>query len=41
MVGITNAINMAQKGTYAELQSIAPGGTWRESWWIKPSGFEP
>ena len=41
MVGITNAINMAQKGTYAELQSIVPGGTWRESWWIKPSGFEP
>ena len=26
MAGITNAINMAHKGTYKELQSIAPGG---------------
>ena len=40
MVGVTNAVNMAQKGTYNELQSIAPGATWRESWWVKPSGFE-
>jgi aldose 1-epimerase len=40
MVGVTNAVNMAQKGTYSELQSIAPGATWKESWWIKPSGFE-
>ena len=29
MVGVTNAVNMAQKGTYHELQSIAPGATWR------------
>jgi aldose 1-epimerase len=40
MVGITNAINMAHKGTYSELQTVAPGATWRESWWVKPSGFE-
>ena len=40
MVGITNATNMAHKGTYSELQTIAPGATWRESWWVKPSGFE-
>jgi aldose 1-epimerase len=39
MVGITNAINMAHKGTYSELQVVAPGATWRESWWVKPSGF--
>ena len=39
MAGITNAINMAHRGTYGELQTIAPGGTWRERW-IKPSGFE-
>ena len=39
MAGITDAINMAQKGQYKELQTIAPGGTWRESFWIKPSGF--
>jgi aldose 1-epimerase len=39
MAGMTNATNMAHKGTYKELQSIAPGGTWRESFWIRPSGF--
>jgi len=39
MAGITDAINLAHKGQYKELQSIAPGGTWRESFWIKPSGF--
>jgi aldose 1-epimerase len=39
MAGITNAVNMAHKGTYKELQSVAPGGTWRESFWVRPSGF--
>jgi aldose 1-epimerase len=39
MAAPTNALNMAQKGLYKELQSIAPGGTWRESFWIRPSGF--
>jgi aldose 1-epimerase len=39
MAGITNALNLAQKGLYRELQSIPPGGTWQESWWIRPSGF--
>jgi aldose 1-epimerase len=39
MAGITNAMNLAQKGIYKELQSIAPGATWRESFWIHPSGF--
>jgi aldose 1-epimerase len=39
MVGPTNAINMAHKGTFKELQTIAPGATWKESFWIKPSGF--
>lgn len=41
MVGVTNATNMAQKGTYSELTTIAPGETWKESWWVKPSGFAP
>jgi aldose 1-epimerase len=31
----TNAFNLAQAG----LQSIAPGETWRESFWITPAGF--
>jgi aldose 1-epimerase len=39
MAGITNGINLAQKGVYKELQSIPAGGTWRESFWVKPSGF--
>jgi aldose 1-epimerase len=39
MAGITNAMNLAHKGLYPELQSIAPGGKWEASFWIKPSGF--
>jgi aldose 1-epimerase len=39
MAGITDAMNLAQKGLYKELQSIAPGGTWQESFWVRPSGF--
>jgi aldose 1-epimerase len=39
MAGITNALNLAQRGIYKELQHVAPGGTWRESFWIAPKGF--
>jgi aldose 1-epimerase len=39
MAGITDAVNLAYRGLYKELQSIAPGGMWRESFWIKASGF--
>ena len=39
MAGITNATNLAHKGGYKELQYIKPGGTWQESFWVKPSGF--
>jgi aldose 1-epimerase len=39
MAAVTDATNLAQKGRYSELQSIAPGGVWRESFWVKPSGF--
>jgi aldose 1-epimerase len=39
MTGITDALNLAQKGIYKELQSIPPGGDWQESFWVKPSGF--
>ena len=39
MVGITDSMNMAQKGQYNELQYIAPGGSWNESIWISPSGY--
>lgn len=36
---MTNALNLAPKGLYKELQSVAPGGTWQESFWIHPHGF--
>jgi aldose 1-epimerase len=39
MAGITNAMNAAHKGLYKELQSIPAGGTWDESFWVRPSGF--
>jgi aldose 1-epimerase len=39
MAAISNALNMAHRGRYGELQTIAPGETWRESFWVKPTGF--
>ncbi len=36
MAGITDATNLAQRGLYKELQTVAPGQTWRESFWITP-----
>jgi aldose 1-epimerase len=39
MAAITNALNLAQKGLYQELQSIEPGGAWEERFWIRPHGF--
>ena len=39
MAGTINAMNLAAAGRYPELQSIAPGGEWRESYWIEVSGM--
>ena len=39
MAGITDAMNLAHKGLYKELQSIPPGGTWQERFWVRPTGF--
>jgi aldose 1-epimerase len=39
MAGITNGINLAHRGVYKELQLVPAGGTWRESFWVRPSGF--
>jgi len=39
MAGITDALNLAQPGLYRELQSIPPGQTWQESFWVRPGGF--
>ncbi len=39
MAALTNGINMAHEGKYKDLQSVAPGGEWRESFRIQPTGF--
>lgn len=39
MAAITDAFNQHHKGRYPELQSIQPGGRWRESYWVAPAGF--
>ena len=37
MAGITNSMNLAHRGLYGDLQYIPPGGTWQESFRIRPS----
>jgi aldose 1-epimerase len=37
MSAVTNAFNLGHDGKYGELQSIAPGATWQESFWLKAS----
>jgi aldose 1-epimerase len=39
MSAVTNAFNLAHAGIYKELQSVPPGGEWRESYWITATGF--
>lgn len=39
MASITNGVNLAHAGKYSQLQSVAPGATWRESFWIRTSGM--
>jgi aldose 1-epimerase len=39
MAGITDALNLAHKGVYKELQTIPPEGTWQESFWVRPVAF--
>lgn len=39
MSAITNGINLASEGKYPELQTIAAGARWRESFWIRAEGF--
>jgi len=39
MASQTNAFNMTQAGKDGSLQTIAPGGTWSESFFISPTGF--
>jgi len=39
MTGITDAMNLAHKGLYKDLQTIPPHQTWQETFWVRPSGF--
>lgn len=39
MAGISNSMNLAQKGLYKDLQMIEPGGSWEESFWVRPKGY--
>jgi aldose 1-epimerase len=39
MAALTNGINLAHEGKYPELQSVAAGGEWRESFRIAATGF--
>ncbi len=39
MVAITNALNLAQRGVYKDLQTIPVGGTWEESFWVTTKGY--
>ena len=39
MSAITNAFNLAHRGVYKDLQMVAPDGQWRESFWVRPTGF--
>jgi aldose 1-epimerase len=39
MAAITNAMNLAHRGVYNDLQYIAPGQTWEERFRITPEGF--
>lgn len=39
MAGITNALNLSQKGIYKELQTIPASGSWEESFWIGTKGY--
>jgi aldose 1-epimerase len=39
MVGITNALNLSQRGGYKDLQMIPVGGSWEESFWITTKGY--
>ncbi|MCX6625985.1 MAG: aldose 1-epimerase [Acidobacteria bacterium] len=39
MSGPTNVFNLVHRGLWPELQTIAPGGSWSESFWIRTAGF--
>jgi aldose 1-epimerase len=40
VAGIINALNLAHRGIYTELQTIPPSGVWQESFWVRPTRIE-
>ena len=38
MAAITNGPNLAHEGKYPQLQTLAPGATWTESFWVRATG---
>jgi aldose 1-epimerase len=41
MAAITNGVNLASDGKYDDLQTLDPGGVWRESFRVRALHFEP
>lgn len=39
MASITNGPNVNHDGKYPQLQMLAPGATWKESFWVRASGI--
>jgi len=39
MAAINNGLNLAHRGVYTDLQTIAPGEFWEESFWVRPIGY--
>lgn len=39
MTAPTNVFNLFARGLWPQLQTVAPGGTWSESFWIRADGF--
>ena len=39
MAGLTDAVNLNHAGKYPDLQMLAPGAKWSESFWIRSSGI--
>ena len=39
LAGLPDAFNLAHQGLIKNLQSVAPGENWTESFWVHPSGF--
>jgi len=39
MTAVTAGVNLAHEGKYSGLQTVAPGASWTESFWVRASGI--